>query len=42
MLHNIFDLSLSWQDLVRFGVTWVFCTVLVVFWYWVLSRIGTF
>ncbi|MFB4295126.1 hypothetical protein [Actinomadura sp. NTSP31] len=42
MLHNVWDLSISWQDLVRFALTWVFCVALVYFWYWVLSRIGTF
>lgn len=42
MLHNVWDLAITWQDLVRFALTWVFCAGLVYFWYWVMSRIGTF
>lgn len=30
------------SDLLRFSITWLVCAGLVFFWYWVLSRIGTF
>ncbi|MFC5748083.1 hypothetical protein [Actinomadura rugatobispora] len=42
MLENIWNLALTWPDLVRYGLAWLVCTALVVFWYWVMSRIGTF
>lgn len=42
MLHNIWDLALTWPDLIRFGLTWGGCALLVLFWYYVISRIGTF
>jgi hypothetical protein len=42
VLHHLWDLALTWQDLLRFAITWGACTGLVAFWYWIMSRIGTF
>jgi len=32
----------AWQDLVRYGIAWGLMGAILYFWYWVLSRIGTF
>ena len=31
-----------WQELVRLAVTWFAMCVVIAFWYWMFSRIGTF
>jgi 4-amino-4-deoxy-L-arabinose transferase-like glycosyltransferase len=30
------------EEILRLGLAWAICTVVVVFWYYIMSRLGSF